>query len=201
MKLTFEQMEKWFAAKIRYYAKKFSRAGLEPEDFVHDLLILSVQAEFEEKPTFCRYVKEVLPVDPSHVNRFLLSRSLDLFDRHCRRHRALKNYQTKLVEVTITLEVDEVDHLLKILKEKLSEKEFSIISLKAFPTPEVCALAEKDRFDALKEREEGVLRMNVSRTRVFDKHVAQALHVSPVTVSRAVQKARIYAEAYKGVAS
>lgn len=182
-----------FHERIMYEITHSVRDPHEQEDLYSDLILKISEHLWDKKPTICRHLGREIPIDPSHVICFLRHRVIDAARRRRRRFTlALDSDDTMTHPVTRPEQdkvdgQDEVQRLLRVLRDNLTEREFEIVMSKAYPPNPVLCLAEHDRAEAEDLDIPGSRRKIAF---VADRHVAEHLKVSPATVSRALTKAR-----------
>lgn len=132
----------------------------------------------------CRWMKEVLPVDPAHVNRFLFSRMLDIRSKHLRRTKIRKPLRDEY-QIPGDFSIDESDEILDMIRPVLSEDEMEILELRLYVPRRLWSIVIREKNAARAASKTGQLKMNIhTAPRVMDSHVAEYLGVGAATMSR-----------------
>jgi len=187
MKIDFHDAERWFGEAIWYWAGKLRNRLHSPEDLYHEILIKVVEHDWDQAYTYSINLKKVIPVDPSHVLRFIKSRMIDAVRRENRSKRGEMPVQ---VEDRSQPDV-EPEIMLRDMFPGLGETDLLILIEIATPSARTLKIAFEEQVDAQREvRETGNLRMNVNGApKITQAHVAKSLNLSTSRVALAVRRA------------
>ncbi len=176
-----------FREKLVHLARKYSKGtGLDPEDMISELIMLAHAEDWKVKPTKCRRSGHIAAVDPAHINRFLASRAADIRRREIRRRKkAVVQATFDHLPAKALRTAHSEDEMILVLSKNLTHQQLHIVLLKMVPDATVLRLAERDHKRKYHQTT-GLAREIV----VYDRHIAERLHISEATVSRATTSAR-----------
>lgn len=187
--LSAQQVKRWFGGRIKTLAERARHT--DRDDMEQLLKIACITHQWIRSPTRCQHTGTMVPVNPAHVNRFLKSRAIDI-ERKERTREQRFPVVNPLPESFVIEAVPEgdADRVLRVLAVGLTPQELEIVRAKAFQPSHVRCVAVKRYRQAVLDRKNGQLRMNIKEPVVDNQCVAEAFNTSPATVGRVIVKAQ-----------
>lgn len=194
MKIPFRQVVELYNERVWYFANRRSLGVWDADDIYQQTMLFISQQEFPEERTWSKYHQRWLDHDPRWVNRLIKSRTLDL-NRLERRHAKRRAPAEAMVMMQDRVHVKEMDQadtrrLLRRLFPNITHRSLLILTELVTPSRKVVEFAIEDMKRAEKDRDKGLLRMNIHAPRVTQKHVARFINGSVTEISRTLGRAR-----------